>query len=115
MSDTTLEFVKKLASELDEKKAMQIQIIDVSKISSITDYFILASGNSQPHLRALGNTVEMFLKENKLKVMGTESGDDTGWVAVDAFSFMVHLFTPDVRDNYSLDMLWKDGETVKAM
>lgn len=94
---------------LDDKKAIDLKILDVRGISTVTDYLVLASGNSQPHLKALRSAVERTLKDAKSHVVGAETGDDSGWQVVDAFDFMVHIFTPEMRDNYRLEQLWKDS------
>ncbi|WP_309386412.1 ribosome silencing factor [Cerasicoccus frondis] len=98
---------------LDDKKAIDMKILDVRGISTVTDYLVLATGNSQPHLKALRSTVERALKDAKAHIVGAETGDDSGWQVVDAFDFMVHLFTPEMRDNYRLEQLWKDAKTVE--
>jgi len=97
---------------LDDKKALDLKILDVRGISSITDYLVLASGNSQPHLKALRGAVEKALKDARAQIVGAETGEDSGWQVVDAFDFMVHLFTPEMRDNYRLESLWKDAAEV---
>ena len=109
----TLSHIKDLVAALDDKKAQDIKVIDVSKISSVTDYFVIATGNSQPHLKALQATIERYLKDNKIHIVGSESGQDSGWVAIDAFSFILHLFLPDMRDIYRLDLIWKDGTPIE--
>lgn len=99
---------------LDDKKAIDLRILDVRKISSVTDYLIIASGNSQPHLKALRSAAERALKDAKAHIVGAESGESSGWQVVDAFDFMVHLFTPEMRSNYRLEQLWKDAGEIKV-
>jgi ribosome-associated protein len=85
----------------------------VSGVSNITDYLVLATGNSEPHLRALRIEAEKVLDAAKAKIAGMEQGGfNSGWTVVDAYQVMVHLFTPDQRQNYALDKLWKDAEEV---
>lgn len=105
----TLTNLQSLVQSLDDKKAMDIMVIDVGDVSSITNYLILATGNSHPHLRALRGAVEATLKENKVALVGADVSQDSGWLVVDAFDFMVHLFTGEMRETYRLDRLWKDG------
>lgn len=97
---------------LEDKKALEVKILHVGAVSSITDYFIIASGNSVPHLKALGIAVEKAFKEKKVKVLGIESDPQSGWIVLDAFDMMVHLFLPEMRADYSLDVLWKDAEEI---
>lgn len=99
---------------LDDTKAEEIAILDVSKISSITDYLILATANSQPHLRALKRDLDKTLKDRSVKILGVEEGNDNGWSVVDAFDVMIHLFTPEMRENYDLETLWKDAQRIEV-
>ncbi len=97
---------------LDDTKAEDIAILDVSKISSITNYLILATANSQPHLRALKRDLDKTLKDLNVRILGVDEGDHSGWSVVDAFDVMIHLFTPEMRENYDLEALWKDAKTI---
>lgn len=105
-TQTTL---KQVFQSLDDKKAEDIRVLDVSGVSSITDYLIIATGNSGPHLKALRGAVESTLKDEGVPLVGADVSQDSGWLVVDAFDFMVHLFTPIMRETYRLDVLWKDG------
>ena len=98
---------------LDEKKAEDLRVLDVGKLSSITDYLILATGNSEPHLRALRIEVERVLDEQKARILGVDTTKSSGWTVVDAFEIMVHLFTPENRDKYRMELLWKDATEVE--
>jgi ribosome-associated protein len=97
---------------LDDKKAMEMRVLDVSGQSTITNYLIIATATSGPHLKALGGAIEEVLKKEKAPVAGSEFGADSGWLVVDGFEFMAHLFLPDQRDNYRLEWLWKDARTL---
>jgi ribosome-associated protein len=94
---------------LDAKKAEDLRLIDVSKQSSITDYMILATGNSEPHLRALRVELEKILDEKQVRIVGMDLEAGSGWLVIDAFDVMVHLFTKENRSRFKLDLLWKDG------
>jgi ribosome-associated protein len=100
---------------LDAKKAEELQVIDVSKQSSITDYLVIATGTSEPHLRALRVELEKILDERRARIIGMDSGTGSGWLVIDAFDVMVHLFTKDARSRYRLDLLWKDGIEVPLL
>lgn len=99
---------------MDDTKAEDIAILDVSKISTITNYLILATANSQPHLRALKRDLDKTLKDLNVRILGVDEGDHSGWSVVDAFDVMIHLFTPEMRENYDLETLWKDAQTIDA-
>lgn len=98
-----------IVQALGDKKAEDLRILDVSKLSSITDYLVLATGNSEPHLRALRIEVERVLDEQKARILGVDTTKSSGWTVVDAFEIMVHLFTPENRDKYRMELLWKDA------
>lgn len=112
ISNQTRLQLQAVCSALEDKKAMELKILDVSTNSSITNYFVIASGNSMPQLKALSGAVEKVLKENDIGILGVESDSQSGWIVIDAFDFMVHLFLPEVRSNYALEMLWKDAREI---
>lgn len=98
---------------LEETKASNLVALDVSQQSSITNYLLLATGTSQPHLRAIKRDLDKALREKRVKILGVDEGKDSGWSVVDAFDVMIHLFTPDTRENYKLESLWKDAEPIE--
>lgn len=108
-SDPTLLLLKSIVQVLDAKKAEDLKVLDVSKQSSITDFLVLANGNSGPHLRALRVELEKVLDAQKARILGMDTGTGSGWTVVDAFEVMVHLFTPENRDKYRMETLWKDA------
>jgi ribosome-associated protein len=97
---------------LAEKKAEDLRVLDVRAQSSITDFLVLASGTSEPHLRALRDELERVLDEAGTRLVGRETAEASGWMVVDAFDVMVHLFLPAQRRNYALESLWKDAREV---
>lgn len=114
-TDSTFELLKKLVRALDDKKVGDLRVLKVSAKSTITDYLVLATGNSEPHLRALRIEVERVLDEGKQPIAGMEQGGfNSGWTVVDAYQIMTHLFTPEQRENYALEKLWKDAEVLSV-
>jgi ribosome-associated protein len=107
-----LALVKLLCRALDDKKAEDLVVLDVSKMSSITNYLVIASGNSEPHLRALSNEVDAVLKESGTEIVGVDARAGSGWAVVDAFDVMVHLLTAENRDRYKLEILWGDAPRI---
>jgi ribosome-associated protein len=105
----TVELLKLVVQALDAKKAEALCVLDVSQQSSITDYLVLATGTSEPHLRALRVELEKIIDAQKVRILGMDTGRESGWLVVDAFDVMVHLFTPDNRDKYRMESLWKDA------
>ena len=113
-SAATLELVKLCCRALDEKKAEDLRVLDVSEQSSITDYLILATGTSDPHLRALRVELEKSIDASGQKILGMETRQESGWLVVDVFDVMVHIFTRDNRSKYGLENLWKDAVEVSV-
>lgn len=106
---TSLELVKLCCRALDDKKAGDLRVLDVHAQSSITDYLVLATGTSEPHLRALRIELEKVIDASGTRIVGMDAVHESGWLVVDAFDVMVHLFTPDNRKKYKLESLWKDA------
>jgi len=101
-----------IVQALEEKKAEDLRVLDVGKLSSITDYLVLATGNSEPHLRALRVELERVLDAEKARILGIDTSKSSGWIVVDAFEIMVHLLTPENRDKYRMELLWKDATEI---
>jgi ribosome-associated protein len=105
-----------LCSEFaDNKKAENLVVLDVRKVSSVTDYFVVASGTSEPHLRAIVSEITDELRE-KHDVRPTRVDGHTGgaWVVLDFFDVIVHVMRADVRERYDLESLWGDAAKVKT-
>jgi len=98
----------------DNKKAEDIVILDVRKISSVTDYFVIASGTSEPHLRAIVEEITGKVRDEggqrPRAVDGTAHG---AWVVLDYFDVIVHVMRQDTREHYDLEGLWGDAKRVK--
>ena len=97
---------------LDDRKAENLKVLHVSDLSSITDFFVIATGNSEPHLKALINAVSREFKDQHINLVGSDAGTGSGWAVLDAFDMMIQLFLPEQREFYQLDELWKDSESI---
>ena len=104
-----------LCRELAEnKKAENVVVLDVRKISSITDYFVIATGSSEPHLRAISNEITDRLRdEYKVRPRAVDGNLQTAWQVLDFFDVIVHVMREDVRERYDLETLWGDAPRVK--
>jgi len=111
----SLAVVKLCCQALEEKKVENLRVMDVSGQSSITDFLILATGTSSPHLRALRIEAEKALDSAKVRIVGMEIPQDGGWMVIDAFDVMIHLFTAEQRERYGLENLWKDAEELSIV
>lgn len=105
--------IHSVVSALQDKKAEDIRVLDVGEQSSITDFLILATGTSEPHVKALKGVLDSSLKESGVQLIGQDRELGSGWLVVDAFDFMVHLQTKPMREFYRLDQLWKDAQVVE--
>lgn len=103
------ELLKLVVRILDDKKAEDLRVLDVRDQSSITDYLVLATGTSEPHLRALRIELEKALDGARVPIVGMENTQGSGWTVFDAFEIMIHLFTAENRAKYRLEMLWRDA------
>ena len=95
-----MELVKLCCRVLDDKKAGELAVLDVSAQSSITDYLVLATATSEPHLRALRVELEKALDKKQVHLVGMETAQDSGWTVIDAFDVMIHLFLAQERERY---------------
>lgn len=91
---------------LDDAKAKDVQTIDVRGKTTITDYMIIASGNSTRHVKTLAESVVTKSKQAGLEILGVEGESDAEWVLVDLADVLVHLMLPRTRTFYNLEGLW---------
>jgi ribosome-associated protein len=99
----------------DNKKAENIVVLDVAKLSSVTDYFVVASGTSEPHLRAIvGEITDKLRDEHGIRPNAIEGGKQAGWVVLDFFDVIVHIMRSDVRTQYDLEGLWNDAARLRT-
>jgi ribosome-associated protein len=98
----------------DNRKADDIVILDVRELSSVTDYFVIASGTSEPHLRAIVEEItDKIREEHDLRPRAVDGRLQTAWVVLDYFDVIVHIMRQDVRERYDLETLWGDAPRVK--
>lgn len=98
-----------LARALDSKKALNLRVLHVEDLTTVTDYFVIATGTSTTHVGALGDEAEFQLEQKGVKVLRTEGHDGKRWVLLDYGSVIVHVFTQEAHDYYDLEHLWADA------
>ena len=103
------ELCKAIVRVLDDKKAEEIKVIKTSEHTIISDYFIVANGSSNTHVKALADEVECEMSKKGIEPMHIE-GRATGWILLDYNEVLVHIFTKESRDFYNLERLWTDAE-----
>ena len=106
------EELKLIIEVLEDKKGNDIRIFDVREQSSVTDYVIIVSAISEPHAKALKINLDKMIQERGISVIGNENESSSGWMVLDAFNFMVHIQTAEMRSFYELEELWKDAVEV---
>lgn len=108
----TDQLVTAIIKGIQEKKGEEITLIDLRKIpNSITDYFIICTGNSDTHLSSIADSVDFEVKnELQEKPWSSEGKTNREWVILDYSSVVVHIFKKDIRQRYNLEGLWGDGK-----
>ena len=97
----------------ENKKAENLVVLDVRALSSVTDYFVIVSGTSEPHLRAIMNEITDRLRDaHGVRPRAVDGTLQTAWVVLDFFDVIVHLMRTDVRERYDLEGLWGDAPRV---
>lgn len=104
--------LKLACTSLLDKKASDLKLLYFGEKSPLTDCFIIATGTSDPHLKALRDNLEKTLKENRVEMLSRERFKPGGWMILDAIDFVVHLFSDEQRENYALEHLWKDADEI---
>ncbi len=99
-----------VTAALDDMKAVNVKVLDVRGLTDIADTMIIASGNSDRHVRSIAENVARKAKEAGFRPLGTEGARDGEWVLVDLTDILVHVMLPRVREFYGLERLWDQGE-----
>lgn len=100
-----------IVKALDSKKGLDIQLIKVSDITALTEYFVLATGTSSTQVRALAEEAEFQMSQAGVEPHHTE-GKSTGWILLDYGDVVVHVLNEQSREFYDLERLWADGEKI---
>ena len=106
------ECVKTIYKALDDKKAEDIQILDIREVSCMADYFVIANGTSSTHIKALSDEVEEKLSEAGVNPIGREGMSTAYWILMDYSDVIVHIFSNESREFYSIENLWADAKDV---
>ncbi len=103
------ENVKKIYEAIDDKKAIDIKVIDISGVSIVADYFIIASASNPNQLEALEDAADKVMYKQDILPKQVEGGKNSPWILMDYGDIIVHLFTEEGRDFYDLERIWRDG------
>jgi ribosome-associated protein len=108
------EYIARRCVELaEDRKAEDLVWLDLRSDSSICDYFIICSGLSEPHLRALADHIESELAKEKIRPKGVDGFPASQWIVLDYVDVLVHIFIKDKRRFYGLEQLWGDKRRIK--
>ena len=107
----TGDIAKAVRAALD-KKAQNVVVLDLRHTPAFTDFFLVCSGQNQRQVHAIADAIEETLKASKIRPSHIEGYDRAEWVLMDYFTFIVHIFTPQMREFYSLERLWGDAERI---
>ncbi|MEI8314044.1 MAG: ribosome silencing factor [Verrucomicrobiota bacterium] len=105
--------VKLCRDTAEDKKAIDSIIFDVRKVSSIADYFMICSGNSEPHLKAIADEITRRLRDAGVRPRHHAGFPQSRWVVLDYGDVLIHVFHPELRERYDLEHLWGDAKRVK--
>ena len=109
---TPKEIAYAVTKALDEKKGMNIKLLKIDRVSSLADYFLICTGTSNTHVRTLCDFAEYTLEELGEPMLGREGHRGNSWELLDYGTIVVHVFTEEAREFYSLERIWADAETI---
>lgn len=109
---TSKELTKLAAAALEDRKAEDVTVIDISEISPIADYFIIANGTNQNQLQAMRDAVDEALYKAGVKVQQIEGNQSSTWILMDYGDIIIHIFSKEDRLFYDLERTWRDGKVV---
>lgn len=101
---------ERVIAALEDLKGVDIQCLDVRGVTTITDWMVIASGNSDRHVKALADSVLKQARDDGMQVLGMEGEKEGEWVLIDIGEVIAHVMLPRVRDFYKLEKLWSHGE-----
>lgn len=114
VSMNSKEIVKTALAALEDKKAISPKIIDISKVSVIADYFIIASGTNKNQVQALADNVQEELAKCNIHPAQTEGYNTANWILMDYTDVIIHVFNQEDRLFYDLERIWRDGEEINS-
>lgn len=107
------EITKRIYDAIDDKLGVDIAILNIAKISSLCDYFVIASGSSTRQVKAIADSVEDAMTEIGIEPRGKEGRETQNWILLDYGDVIVHIFDEETRGFYNLEKLWKDAPYVE--
>ena len=110
------EFAKFCAQIAEDRKAEDVIIIKIGDLSLVADYFVICTGTSHPHLKALAEWIRRKAREKyDVRPIAIDGGEGSDWVIIDFSTVMVHIFGVEARERYKLEQLWGDAEKIEKL
>lgn len=109
----TIELVRKVVDALEDKKAEDVTVIDIREISTIADYFVIASGSNANQLIAMEDAVDEAMYKNGVHQKQVEGSNNSTWILMDYQDIIVHIFSEEDRHFYDLERMWRDGKIIE--
>ena len=106
------EMARLAVEALEDKKAVDVRILDIGQISTLADYFIIASGNNRNQVQAMADNVDEVLAKAGYQARQTEGYRNANWILLDYGDVVIHLFDEENRLFYDLERIWRDGEEI---
>tara|TARA_Y100000590_G_C15725207_1_gene1014973 strand:- start:2797 stop:3165 length:369 start_codon:yes stop_codon:yes gene_type:complete len=110
-----LETAKMISEDASERLGSEIVVLDITKISDFSDYFVFITGETERHLETIANSISRMTKGKSLRVNHREGKGENGWILLDYNGLVVNIMTRDVREFYDLESLWSKGTEVLRM
>lgn len=107
---TPFEIATQSAKILSDKKASNVSAVRINEVSSLADYMVFATGNNSTHVKSLADELEFQLKNAGVSAHHIEGHRSDSWILLDYTDVIIHVFSDEAREYYSLDHLWQDGE-----
>jgi ribosome-associated protein len=107
-----LDLARRIVELAEDKKAADIVLLDLTGLTTVADYFVIASGGSERQLDAIADGIISGMRDEKIHAYGREGTAASHWVLVDFGSVIVHVFTPPERDYYQLERHWNEAKTI---
>lgn len=109
MQDKTLDVLNSVSQVIFDRRGSNILVLDVREISTMTDYFLIAEGNVDRHVKSMSIAIKDALEELHIRPHSIEGDLFADWIVMDYSDFIIHLFIPEMREKYALEELWRDG------
>lgn len=111
---TIQDYAMEICKVLDDKKAEDILIIDIADKSVLADYFVIASGRNNIHVKTLADEVDEKLEQSGFFLRRSEGRNEGRWVVLDYGDVLVHIFHPEEREYYNIERLWAEGDNAQS-